>query len=263
MAENEADVPTEITEQPSSDKKMFVDPVTKKPIEITKDIEILLGHIGSTVRNAENEKKRKELEAMQTQFAEVAGIKEILEEKLRVIEEEKMTEKERDEARKKREAEKFQTERTALMQQAQDNFNMYSSTKIDNDIMSATAGYEFNNIAQAMQVLKMDGQAGFKKDASGQLLKDQRGQHITVLSFQDENGDTVEMSPKEAIAMYFSRPENAHHLKSNLRPGSGSNPNGTIDANGSHVFRKDRFDDPTVRKDYFAAMKAGKQATLK
>ena len=229
----------------------FKDPVTGKVIKITKEIQEVIGHQTSVTRKVETSKLKEELEALKSQISTVAGDKEKLAEMLQRIEEEKLSEAEKQQKVREREAAKIEAEKTALKNEAATNFKLFESTKIDNDIMSATAGYDFNNIRQAMQVLKLDGQAG--------LVKLEDGSYKTVLKMQDENGDPIEMSPKDAIAQYFTKPENAHHLRKNIIAGSGSNPVGVVDATGANVFRKDDMKKPEVRKAILQKFKNGEQ----
>jgi len=155
--------------------------------------------------------------------------------------------------RKEEEWTKKFTEETNKAQQFQ---NLFQDTKISNDLLSAMSGYELNNQKQAMQLLRMEGQA--------KTIQGEDGSYKTVVTLQNEHGEPVEMSPAEAVQRYFAMPENMHHLKKNIQAGSGSSQHGSVDNNGNSVYSRSSIQsDPKVRAEYSKKIMSGEQVILK
>lgn len=227
----------------------FKDPQTHTDHKLPKkvgdvDLQVMIGHIiGKSNREAEKKAETKYkglVEKIQSesssQFSELqAKVEELEMEKLTEQEKaEKLAEKKVSEAQKKSDEHKFY---------AETNWQLFKENKIDNDIISALGKHDLYNPAQTRMVLKQMGEADIVQD---------NGSYRTTLKLNID-GEVKEMTPKEAGEYFLAQPENAHHLKNNLRSGGGTNQGGNsgrMGTDGTIHYTRTSLKDEKVRAEY-------------
>jgi len=233
----------------------FKDPVNQKEYDLPVEFQETIGHINSVARKETQRKAEERLLTMQQQFNEKSEAYQKIEEELNALREQNMTAEQRAEAAIKREKQAWENEKKSLSEKSGKFENLFMTTKIENDLLGAMGGFELNNPAQAMRLLKDDGKA--------ELVETEPGIFKTVLKLTDENGDVVEMTPSEAVKRYFAMPENLHHLKRNFVGGSGTPLAGSMDSEGAMIFSKAAIQrDSETRRKYNEAMKNGAKVKL-
>lgn len=232
----------------------FRDPQKGQEVELPKtingvNVQELIGHtIAKSRKDAQREFNQK-FEQLKGTLQEKETTLEQMQQKFQEIEESQLSEQERFKKQYEREIGKYKSELEKYQGEAQKNFEIFKNEKIRNDIMSSFGGYQLNNPSQAYQLMKAEMQA--------ELVQDDNGNFITRLNFDDE-----QLTPGDAVKKWLARPENFHHLKNNLRPGSGTSLAGGKDADGSIVYKRSQLTDPTIRKEYMDNMKKGQPVKL-
>lgn len=127
-------------------------------------------------------------------------------------------------------------------------------TLIESSLLSEISKHDVANPRQLMILLRNEGQA---------KIVNQNGVDKVALALH-VNGEVAELSPAEAVAKYLALPENAHHLRNNLRPGGGSSAaGGRLGSDGSLNYTGEQLArDPKARAEALAKLKAGESVSF-
>ncbi|MDZ4726195.1 MAG: hypothetical protein SH817_08555 [Leptospira sp.] len=137
-------------------------------------------------------------------------------------------------ARKEKEAEKkikdFEKKVTESETKAQTSYNLFRSTKIDNDLMGAFSDptLEVYSPSQALALLKAYGSVD---------LVEADGTFKTIVKLK-VGEELLELTPKEAAEKFINLPENVNLKKNSLSSGAGSG-SGTKVGNATVFSNKD------------------------
>lgn len=250
--------PAKNTQDPPKDGDTFKfkDPANYKEIDLPKSInginlEELLGHVISKSRQ-DTEKKYKQL--VDAAKEEQTGEFKKLQEKIQQLEDERLSAEDRVKVVAEREKKTWETKMTDLQGKADRNWYLFQENKITNDIYSAFTGFDLYNPEQTMMILRTLGKA---------KLVEENNNFYTKVSFNFD-GQDEEFSPREAVQKFLARPENAHHLKNNLKSGNGTSTNGARKAaDGSIVFTRSQLNsDPRAMKEYSEKMRKGEDVRI-
>ena len=239
----------------------FKDPVNNQVIKLPpkigdQDTKVLLGHIISGSRKhvqTELEAKySKQQEELRTLLQNKDITLEEVNQKLQKFEDEKLSVEERAKKEAERIKSTYDSKLTDAEKRAQQNYNLFAETKIDNDIYSAFAGHKLYNPEQTKLLLKQMGQAS---------IKEENGKYITSFKFIVD-GVEKEMSPKDAVGHFLAQPENAHHLASSLLPGSGTQSSGKRVVDGKIAYLRSDLQNPAIMKEFSEKRKKGEPVTI-
>lgn len=190
---------------------------------------------------------------------------ETLQNKMREIEEAGLSDVEKH--KKQQERMKLETEAKikALADEKAQWENRYTETEIKNTLYGALSKHGLNNPAQTMMIIKQLGKAKLVKD-------EQSGEYKTVLDAKSLGlpdpltGGIIEgeLSPQEAIDKFLAMPDNAHHLKNNLKPGNGTSQTGGMKkTDGTITYKRSQIaNDPKVRAEYNQKLLAREKVEL-
>ena len=233
----------------------FFDPSTKQKINIPEKIgdldmrQIINGIIAKSRKDAE-----KKFESIKQAIGEKDATVEELRHQLEQYELEKLPKAERDREIVSRELEQIKKQLSEKEQAANDNWHLFRQHKVDNDIFQALSGYDLCNAGQTAMLIKSFGQA--------EIVKDDSGQFNTAMKM-NVDGIVEEISPREFVQKWLSLPENAHHLKNNLKSGGGTSEVGGLKmADGSIAFSRKDFSDPKKRKEMLEKFRTGEAVSI-
>lgn len=235
----------------------YKDPRSGKEYQLPKEAVDAFNYQFKMARTSAESKVEEKYKSVMADYQNKQITLEEMTQKIQALEEQSLSETERI----KRESEREIKKRDAILKETEEkankNYSLFRDTKIDNDLMGAISGIgngiEATNPQQLALLLKTLGKAE---------LAEENGNYVTKISLTID-GETVQMSPKEAVVKFLSLPENAHHIKNNLRSGGGTSSAGTrTNGNGVAVFTKADMADPIKRKAYLDLSKAGKNPIL-
>ena len=257
-------IPQNTTAQPTTTDQTtdeilvpYKDPRNGREFKIPKDLADAFNHQAKLARTSAESKVEEKYKSIMQDYSQKNLSLEELTQKLQQLEDEKLSETDRI----KREFERTVKTKDQTLKEweekANKNYTLFRDTKIDNDLIGAIQGIgngiEAANPQQLSLLLKTLGKAE---------LVEENGNYVTKISLTID-GESVQMNPKEAVIKFLSLPENAHHIKNNLRSGGGTSSAGTrTNGNGVAVFTKADMADPIKRKAYLDLSKAGKNPIL-
>jgi len=155
---------------------------------------------------------------------------------------------------------KWQTDLDTEKQRADQGWTKFFETKQQNDIMKALGKHNVYNAAQAMNILKSDGEVKVVQDEETKQYKT-----VIALSLPDESGNLVvqELDPQTAVDKYLALPSSANLLKDNLTPGSGtSQTGGSKGADGTIEYTRAAMADSKIRKEYNEKLAKGEKVKI-
>ena len=199
-----------------------IDPVTKKPVKIPKNMESILGHFISTTRSSVEGQYKPLLEQLESESTELKDIKAEYEK----LKEQSMTaeEKARENAKKvileHEKKAKIASEKAELWEER------FKKSTIKNDILSSFsfANVKLCNAEQTALCFETEGRARVSEiiDPDGKPT----GRFETRVSVMIENdkGETeeVEGTPAEVFKKWISLERNSHHVANDITPGGGT-----------------------------------------
>lgn len=200
-----------------------------KTIKIPRQYQEALGQILARGR-AEGERKAaqrysEQLQGLQADAQSADELRAQLEElQNQSLPEAERKAKEREKALKKNEL-ALEEER----KKSQTYYDRFKETTIQNELYQALSGYDLNNPAQTMQMMRALGKAD---------IREEDGTTRTVLTL-NVDGEDSELSPKEFAETWLAQPENAFHLKANIRSGGGTS--GRIAPDGAKIYSATDF----------------------
>ena len=202
--------------------------------------------------SAEGETKKK-YESILAEYQQKTISLEEMTAKIQQMEEANLSESERLKKELERTTKAKEQELKTFKEQSDKNFSLFKNHKIENDLISAVTsignGIEVVNPSQLALLLKTVGNAD---------LVEENGNYLTKISLTVD-GETVTMSPKEAVQKFLSIPENFHHIKNNLKSGGGSTSAGVRqNGTGQSVFSRSELQDGNKRKAMLDSYKQGK-----
>lgn len=218
-------------------------PLPKKVGDV--DLQALIGQtIGKSYQNAKKEVETKynpQLEQLKQAIQSKDATLEELQRKVQEFEEASLSEKERFQKQIEREKNSYLKQLDETSKKAEQFQSYFKNEKMNNEIYSAFSGFELVNPEQTMILLKTIGKAD---------VKEIDGTFKTVLTINID-GVNEELTPKEAVAKWLALPENAHHLRNNLKPGGGTSTNGgRKSADGTINYTRSQLSNPQIRKEY-------------
>lgn len=251
--------PNILDAEPKTDIQMvtYKHPKTGIDYKVPKEVLDGFNHQFGMARATESSKWEDKFKALSSEYNNSKITLEQYESQLRQIEEEKLSETDKIKRQFEREIKTRDSALKEFQDKAEKNYSLFRDTKIDNDLIGAISGIgngiEAANPQQLSLLLKTLGKAE---------LVEENGNFVTKISLTID-GEIIQMSPKEAVIKFLSLPENAHHIKNNLRSGGGTSSAGTrTNGSGIAVFTKSDMSDPVKRKQYLDLSKAGKEPIL-
>ena len=175
------------------------------------------------------------------------------------IEDEKLTEAERNQKAIEREKSSLTAKITASEEKAGTFERMFKDTIEENALLASfSSRADVYQPDQAFKLLK----AEFKVDiVEGE--GEGRGKYKVVVHMPGENGTTEELDAKTAVEKWLAMPEHNHFIKSNLQPGAGSSANGgRRDQNGTVYYKASQMQNEKIRAEYNSKLKAGESVQL-
>lgn len=244
------------TENPTQETEFFnfKDPVKNQEFKIPKtvngvNIQELIGHTIAKSRKDVQREFTGKFEQLKNALGEKETSLDEMRRKFEEIEESQLSEQERFKKQYEREVTKYKTELEKYQSESKKHFETFKAEKIKNDIMMNLSGHQLNNPAQAYHLLKTE--------MNAEIVQDENGNFSTRLNFNDE-----QLTPEEAVKKWLAKPENFHHLKNNLRPGTGTSQAGGRDSDGSIVYKRSQLTDPAIRKEYVEKSRSGQPVKI-
>ena len=210
----------------------------------------ILDYQAASARYAGKSEAQKELDDLMKQIKEQENLSKDLESKVQQYEDEKLSAEERAQKKYEREQEKIQKQIEEITEDRETFKGLYRNERINNSLdaalMKVSKG-EIYNLEQARKLFREDGKA------------DLNDNHEVVLKLMVD-GIEEELSAEDAATKWLEKAENAHHLKSNLRPGGGSNGKGGIPGlNTMTMAQIDKMTPEEINQNWDAVQKVIKQ----
>ena len=238
----------------------FKDPVTNEDVELPKSMETLMGHVISKSRKDVEGKYKPLLDELKTKNSDILTKYQTVSSKIEELEMANMSVEEKAKAMMEKDKKKWQTDLDTEKQRADQGWTKFFETKQQNDIMKALGKHNVYNAAQAMNILKSDGEVKVVQDEETKQYKT-----VIALSLPDESGNLVvqELDPQTAVDKYLALPSSANLLKDNLTPGSGtSQTGGSKGADGTIEYTRAAMADSKIRKEYNEKLAKGEKVKI-
>lgn len=173
------------------------------------------------------------------------------EEALRKFEEEKLSVEERLSKEFTRKEKKYTEELGIYKTAAEKNFQLFASTKIENEIYSALPLDKLAKPDDTIELLKL---------RTKPTLVEVDGKYKTVFKM-DVDGEERELTAKEASEIFLAA--NPHHLKSSLIQGMGTSTLGGRSMGGGLVYsRREMNSNPNLRGEYNKKLMSGENVQI-
>lgn len=173
------------------------------------------------------------------------------EEALRKFEEEKLSVEERLSKEYSRKEKKYTEELGTYKTAAEKNFQLFASTKIENEIYSALPLDKLAKPDDTIELLKL---------RTRPTLVEIDGKYKTVFKM-DVDGEERELTAKEASEIFLAA--NPHHLKSSLIQGMGTSTLGGRSMSGGLVYsRREMAVNPSLKAEFTKKLLAQENVSI-
>ena len=213
-----------------------LDPVTKKPVKIPKEIDTLIGHYISSTREAakkDYEPLLEKINTLESENKEFTAVKEELE-RLRL---ENMSAEDRAREEVKKVLKESEKQVKTASEEKEYYKNLFERQTIKNDIYSSYENVKLCNPEQVTVLFENEGKARVEKvyGEDGKPTGEYETRVTLMMEDKDKNPEKVEGTPKELFKRWIALERNAHHIQNDIVAGSGAMKNKTVMKDGKKI----------------------------